>query len=158
LTRVLRPKRIPLIINDRSDIAFLCGADGVHLGQDDIPLAAARKILGKSALIGVSVSSHKEALAAEAEGADYLGAGPLFPTLSKADLPPILGLAGLRKIRARVRIPILAIGGVTVGNAGEVVAAGADGVAVISAIASAKDPRRAASKLIESIDKVKSFQ
>lgn len=155
LARVLRPKGIPLIINDRADTAFLCRADGVHLGQDDIPLAAARKILGKKALIGVSVCTPAEAAAAEADGADYLGAGPIFPTLSKLDLPPLLGLAGLREIRARVQIPILAIGGVTAPNAADVMDAGADGVAVISAIASAADPRRAASELIESIGKVK---
>jgi thiamine-phosphate pyrophosphorylase len=156
LSRVLGPRRIPLIINDRADIAFLCRADGVHLGQDDIPPAAARQILGRSALIGVSVCSPAEAAAAEAKGADYLGAGPLFPTLSKADLPPIVGLDGLREIRARVRIPMLAIGGITASNAAEVIAAGADGVAVISAVSSAKDPRRAASELIGSIDKLKS--
>ena len=155
LASVLRPKGIPLIINDRADIAFLCRADGVHLGQVDIPLAVARKILGKKALVGVSVCTPAEAAAAEAEGADYLGAGPIFPTLSKLDLPPLLGLAGLREIRARVRVPILAIGGVTASNAADVMDAGADGVAVISAIASAADPRRAASELIESIDKVK---
>ncbi len=155
LARVLRPKGIPLIINDRADIAFLCRADGVHLGQDDIPLAAARKIVGNKALVGISVCTPAEAAAAEADGADYLGAGPIFPTLSKLDLPPLLGLAGLREIRARVRVPILAIGGVTASNAADVMDAGADGVAVISAIASAADPRRAASELIESIGKVK---
>jgi thiamine-phosphate pyrophosphorylase len=155
LARILKPKGIPLIINDRADIAFLCQADGVHLGQDDVPVAAARKILGKKALIGVSVCTPAEAVAAEAEGADYLGAGPVFPTLSKPDLPPLLGLAGLREIRARVRIPILAIGGISASNAGEAIAAGGDGVAVISAIASAENPRRATTEIIESIDKIR---
>jgi len=156
LARLLRPKGIPLIINDSADIALLCRADGVHLGQGDIPIAAAREILGKQAIIGISVCTPAEAAAAEKEGANYLGAGPIFSTLSKPDLPPLLGLAGLQEIRAAVRIPVLAIGGITASNVREVMAAGADGVAVISAIASAANPGRAASELIGSIDIVKS--
>jgi thiamine-phosphate pyrophosphorylase len=153
--RFLGPKKIPLIINDRVDIALACRADGVHLGQDDMPLPYAREILGKSRIIGISVATPAEAQAAEKGGADYVGAGPVFGTLSKKDLGPLLGLAGLRKIREKVKIPILAIGGINAANAGKVIRAGADGVAVISAIAAAKNPVQAATEIIESIGKLK---
>jgi thiamine-phosphate pyrophosphorylase len=151
--RILRLQGIPLIINDRVDIALACGADGVHLGQEDLSLQYARKILGRGKLIGVSVNTAEEAEAAEREGADYVGAGPVFATSSKNRLPPLLGLSGLQKIRTKAKIPILAIGGITVANAAEVIFAGADGVAVISAIASAGSPRSAAAELIQAIGK-----
>jgi thiamine-phosphate diphosphorylase len=151
----LRPKKIPLIINDRVDIALACEADGVHLGQDDMPLPFAREIMGKKKIIGLSVSTPEEAEAAEEGGADYIGAGPLFRTSSKKDLGPLLGLEGLRKIRKKVKIPILAIGGISSTNAAEVISAGADGVAVISAIADATDPQKASSEIINSIGKLK---
>jgi thiamine-phosphate pyrophosphorylase len=150
---LLRRKRIPLIINDRVDIALACKADGVHLGQDDMPLPYARKILGENRVIGISVSNVKEAEAAEKEGADYLGAGPVFQTASKKDIGPLLGLEGLQAIRRRVKTPILAIGGISASNAAEVVNAGADGVAVISAIAGAKDATKAAAQIVEAIRK-----
>jgi len=153
--RFLRPKKIPLIINDRVDIALACEADGVHLGQDDISLPYARDILGKNRVIGISVATPKEAEAAEKGGAEYVGAGPVFGTLSKKDLGPLLGLAGLRKIREKIKIPILAIGGISAANAADVISAGADGLAVISAIASAANPKKAAIDIIESIGKLK---
>lgn len=149
--RLLRPKKIPLIINDRVDIALACGADGVHLGQDDIPFAYARRLLGKSRIIGISVATPDEAQAAERAGADYLGAGPVFATLSKKDIGPVLGLDGLQEIRKETKIPILAIGGISAANAAGVIGAGADGVAVISAIAAADNPRTAASELAKAI-------
>jgi thiamine-phosphate pyrophosphorylase len=149
--RILRLEGIPLIINDRVDIALACAADGVHLGQEDLSLPYARKILGRGKLIGISVNTAEEAEAAEREGADYVGAGPVFATSSKNSLPPLLGLSGLQKIRTKVKIPILAIGGITVANATEVISAGADGVAVISAIAAAGSARSAARKLIQAI-------
>jgi len=153
--RFLAPKKIPLIINDRVDIALACEADGVHLGQDDMPLPYAREILGKDRIIGLSVATPGEAEAAEKGGADYVGAGPVFATLSKKDLGPLLGLEGLRLIREKVKIPILAIGGITAANVADVISAGADGVAVISAIAAAKNPVQAATEIIESIGKLK---
>jgi thiamine-phosphate pyrophosphorylase len=153
--RFLRPKKIPLIINDRVDIALACAANGVHLGQDDLPLPYAREILGKDRIIGISVASPLEAEAAEKDGADYVGAGPVFGTLSKKDLGPLLGLKGLRTIREKVKIPILAIGGISAANVVDVISAGADGVAVISAIADAKNPSQAATEIIESIGKLK---
>ena len=153
--RFLRQKNIPLIINDRVDIALACEVDGVHLGQDDMPLPYARKILGKDRIIGISVATPAEAEAAEKDGADYVGAGPVFGTLSKNDLGPLLGLEGLRAIRNKIKIPILAVGGISAANVADVIFAGADGVAVISAIAAAENPRRAAIEIIESIGKLK---
>jgi thiamine-phosphate pyrophosphorylase len=153
--RLLKARHIPLIINDRADIALAVGSDGVHLGQEDLPAREARRILGKGKIIGVSASTVAEALSAEEGGADYIGAGPVFSTSSKGNLPPFVGIKGIRKIRAAVKIPVLAIGGITAANAGRVISAGADGVAVISAIARSSDPRRAASELIETIGKVR---
>jgi len=153
--RFLRPKKIPLIINDRVDIALACEADGVHLGPDDMPLFYARRILGKNRIIGISVSIPGEAKAAEKEEADYIGAGPIFRTSSKKDIGPILGLEGLRKIREKVKIPILAIGGISAANAAGVISAGADGVAVISAITAAGNPKQVAIEIIESIGKIR---
>jgi thiamine-phosphate pyrophosphorylase len=145
---LLKPKGIPLIINDRSDIALACEADGLHIGQQDIPLFYARKILGQNRLIGISVNTIEEAHTAEKEGADYVGVGPVYFTSSKDKIPTILGLEGLRAIREQVRIPILAIGGVTVKNARAVVDSGADGIAVISAIMGKDDIAKAAKNLL----------
>jgi len=99
-TELLRNSKVPLIINDRVDIALACDADGVHLGQTDMPLPYARRLLGKKKIIGISVSTLDEARAAENERANYLGVGPVFPTSSKMDLPPVVGLEGVREIRA----------------------------------------------------------
>jgi thiamine-phosphate pyrophosphorylase len=143
---------IPLIINDRVDIALACRADGVHLGQEDMPCALARRIAGKDMIIGVSVSTVDEALEAEADGADYLGVGPLFATLTKADALPATGLGVLRTIRQAVRIPLVGIGGITHANAGDVIRAGADGVAVVSAIIASPDPGAAARALRSAVD------
>ena len=138
---------VPLIINDRMDIALACGADGVHLGQEDMPLAAARKILGRERLIGISVNTVEEARAAEAGGADYVGASPAFATTSKETALPILGPEGVRRIKRAVGIPVVAIGGISVTNAAEIGQTGADGIAVISAILGAPDAGRAAEEL-----------
>lgn len=150
-SEILKKKKIPLIINDRVDIALSCRASGVHLGQNDLPLPFARKILGKGKWIGITVNTVREAVEAEAEGADYLGVGPVFFTPTKKELRPLLGLAGLKAIRDKVRIPILAIGGINAANAREVMAAGADGLAVISAILGAEDVSRATRELIKAI-------
>jgi len=152
---LLRPRKIPLIINDRVDIALACSADGVHLGQDDLPVTVARRILGRESIIGLSASTPAEAGAAEEAGADYIGAGPIFPTGSKRDAGPVLGLEGLRKIRGKTRLPILAIGGISAANSADVIASGADGIAVISAITAAQDPLKAATEIIESIGRLR---
>ncbi|OGD27459.1 MAG: thiamine-phosphate diphosphorylase [Candidatus Aminicenantes bacterium RBG_13_63_10] len=148
LAAQLKRRRIPFVINDRVDIALACGASGVHLGRDDMPCAEARKIMGRERLIGLSVTEADEAEQAEALGADYLGVWPVFPTATKETGLPPLGIDGLRGIRSRVKIPILAIGGIKAANAAQVMAAGADGVAVVSAICSAPDPAQAAAALL----------
>lgn len=150
-SKVLRAKNIPLIINDRIDIALSCEASGVHLGQEDLPLPFARKILGKNKWIGITVNTVKEALEAEAQGADYLGVGPIFYTPAKKELKPLLGLTGLKAIKEKVKIPILAIGGINAKNARGVIASGADGIAVISAIMAEEDIHRATRDLIREI-------
>jgi len=147
---------IPLIINDRVDIALACRADGIHLGQADMHCALARRITGEDMMIGVSVSTVDEALEAQADGADYLGVGPLFPTPTKADALPATGLGVLRSIRRAVRIPLVGIGGLTPANAGDVMRAGADGVAVVSAIVASPDPGAAARALRSAIDEARS--
>ena len=127
------------IMNDRLDIALASSADGVHLGQDDLPLHAARMIAPRPFIIGLSVGSVEEAIRAELEGADYVAVSPVFPTLSKIGAGPGHGLKTVKDIRIAVSIPVIGIGGIHAGNAGEVIAAGADGVAVISAIVCQED-------------------
>ena len=128
---------VPLLVNDRLDIALLSGADGVHLGQDDIPAAEARRLAGENFLIGATAHNVEEALAAEAAGADYLGCGAVFATHTKKDTVP-LGLDGLQAIRQAVRIPIAGIAGITTENYQQVLGTGADGVAVVSGILGAE--------------------
>ncbi len=146
---------IPLIINDRVDIALACRADGVHLGQEDMNCALARRIVGEDMIIGVSVSTVDEAQEAEADGADYLGVGPLFATPTKADALPATGLGVLRTIRQAVRIPLVGIGGITYANAGDVIRAGAHGIAVVSAIIASPNPGAAARALRSAIDQAR---
>ena len=138
LCKLCHRYQVPFIVNDRLDIALLSGADGVHLGQDDIPVAEARKLVGPDYIIGATAHNVQEALAAEAAGADYLGCGAVFPTTTKLDTVP-LGLEGLCAIRQAVRIPIVGIAGVTENNYSRVLATGADGAAVVSAILGAAD-------------------
>ena len=131
---------VPLIINDRLDIAMAVGAAGVHLGQDDLPCAAARKILGEDYLIGVSAHNPAEAKAALESGADYLGCGAVFGTATKADVKK-LGTEGLAAICKAKGLPVVGIGGVTADNSREVRAAGADGAAIVSGILAQPDIR-----------------
>ena len=138
---------VPLIINDRVDVAQAVEADGVHLGQTDMPLEVAKKILGDSMIIGISAESLQDAVEAERGGADYLGVSPIYATPTKTDTAPALGLEGLREIRKAVRLPLVGIGGLNRDNAAEVIRNGADGVAVVSAIVAADDPRTAADDL-----------
>jgi thiamine-phosphate pyrophosphorylase len=140
----LKTRQVPLIINDRLDVALAVAADGVHLGQSDMPLETARKIAAPSMVIGISAESVQDAVAAEAGGADYLGVSPIHATPTKTDTAPPLGLEGLQEIRQRVKIPLVAIGGLNKSNAAETIRKGADGVAVVSAIVSADDPGTAA--------------
>lgn len=146
---------IPLIINDRLDIALAGGADGVHLGQEDMECGHARRVAGKEMIIGVSVNTPEEAAEAEAEGADYIGAGPIFATSTKLDASSPTGLAVLWKMRQVVRIPIVGIGGITVANAADVVRSGADGVAVVSAIIGSANPEYSAKELRLAVDEAR---
>ena len=133
--QVARARGVRLIINDRVDLALALGADGVHLGQEDLPPEAARGILGPGAVIGFSTHNLEQALAAARLPIDYLALGPIFPTASKENPDPPVGLDGLRRVRRAVpRLPLVAIGGITLENAGEVLAAGADGLAVIGSL------------------------
>jgi thiamine-phosphate pyrophosphorylase len=138
---------VPLLINDRMDIALACGAAGVHLGQEDMPVPQARRILGRDKTIGVSVNTPEEALRAEREGADYVGASPAYATTSKETGLAVLGPEGVRRIKRAVRIPVVAIGGINAGNSAALADSGADGIAVISAVLGAPDARRAAEDL-----------
>ncbi|NLI81226.1 MAG: thiamine phosphate synthase [Deltaproteobacteria bacterium] len=146
---------VPLIINDRLDIALACRAAGVHLGQEDLPCAAARRIAGREFIIGVSVSKTAEALEAEGQGADYLATSPVFSTATKTDAPIPLGVRGLVEIRRHTRLPLVAIGGLHAGNAAEIIQAGADGIAVVSAIMASPSPRAAAMELRLAVERAR---
>ena len=151
LKALLAGTGVPLFINDRLDVALAVGADGVHLGQNDLPIADARRLVGDRMIIGISAESVADAIRAEAEGADYIGASPVFTTPTKTDTAPPLGLDGLRAIRRAVQLPLVAIGGINADNAAQVLRAGADGLAVVSAIVSAPCPRTAAAGLRQRI-------
>ena len=135
------------IVNDRLDVALACGADGVHLGQDDIRVGVARQIAPRGFIIGISVGTVDEAIRAEQEGADYIALSPVFSTASKNDAGPGRGLIVLREIRRSVSVPVIAIGGITMDNVREVITAGADGVAVISVVVGSKNITAAAQEL-----------
>ena len=151
----LEEREVPLIINDRLDVALAVGADGVHLGQSDMPLEMARKIAGSSMLIGISAESVQDAVEAENGGADYLGVSPIYATPTKTDTAPPLGIQGLREIKNQVKIPLVGIGGLNNSNAAEVIRNGADGVAVVSAIVAAEDPETAAMNLKQIINEAR---
>jgi thiamine-phosphate pyrophosphorylase len=141
------------IVNDRLDIALGVGADGVHLGQEDLPVSVARKIAGKNFIIGASVSSKEEAIFAEKEGADYISVQSIFPTSSKENVG-VIGLEGLREIVKVSSLPVIAIGGINLENAREVLNCGVKGVALISGIVGKKDVYKATSELREVIREV----
>ncbi|MCC6948516.1 MAG: thiamine phosphate synthase [Bradyrhizobiaceae bacterium] len=147
LKALLDPLHVPLLINDRVDVALAAGADGVHLGQSDLPTKAARELLGPERTIGLSITQVEEARQADTAYADYLGVGPVFATATKPDAAPALGTEGLARVRALSALPLLAIGGIGEGNAHLLPPAGADGIAVVSAIMGAGDPEAAAQRL-----------
>ncbi|TXT37663.1 MAG: thiamine-phosphate pyrophosphorylase [Comamonadaceae bacterium] len=151
LTEVLKPLGVPLVINDRLDVALACGAQGVHLGQSDMPVALARGLLPPEVFIGWSVESPDDVQRAAHLPVDYLGISPVFATPTKTDTATPWGLEGLRQVRAMSSLPLVAIGGIHLGNAAEVLTAGADGLAVVSAICSADDPGSAARALRASL-------
>lgn len=144
---LLKPYKIPLLINDRIDVALAVGANGVHIGQQDVPYPIAREILGPQAVIGLSIENEEQALEAEKFDVAYLGLSPIFATPTKTDTAFPLGLDGLRKIRQISSHRLIAIGGINSENASNVIDAGADGLAVVSAICSAHNPCYAARAL-----------
>jgi thiamine-phosphate pyrophosphorylase len=138
------------IVNDRVDLALAVGADGVHLGQDDLPARAARPLLRPGMILGISTHSVEQARTAQADGADYVAVGSMFATTSKADFQ-LVGPDLMRKLRGEIRVPLVGIGGITPDNVSEVIQAGADGVAVISAVCAAPDPKAAAARFLTQI-------
>lgn len=152
LQDLCRGSGVPFLVNDHVELAASLEADGVHLGQSDGSVEAARARLGREAIIGVSAGSVEEAVAAERAGADYVGAGDVFGTPSKPDVDPPIGLAGLERLARSVSIPVVAIGGITVENAASAIHAGAAGVATISAIHGAEAPAAAARALREAVN------
>jgi thiamine-phosphate pyrophosphorylase len=151
----LAPAGIPLIINDRVDVALAAGADGVHLGQSDMAYRDARALLGPDAIVGLSVETAAQSDEAQSLDADYLGVSPIFPTLTKTDTPAAWGIEGLAALREASRHVLVAIGGINAANVAEVMNAGADGIAVVSAICAACDPEDAARQLRRVVDEAR---
>ena len=135
------------VVNDRVDVALVTGADGAHVGQDDLPAREVRRLLPRPVILGVSVGSPEEARRAERDGADYLGAGPLFPTATKPEAGEALGIEGFARIARSVSIPVVAVGGISIDTVAAAIGAGAAGVAVVSAVVSADDMAAAARSL-----------
>ncbi|MCK5582450.1 MAG: thiamine phosphate synthase [Elusimicrobiales bacterium] len=153
---VLKPFKIPLIVNDNIDTALQSEADGIHLGQSDGDVLAARKILGPDAIIGLSIENIKQAIEAVKLPLNYISVSPLFYTDSKKDIAEPLGLEGLKEIKKIAPLmPVTAIGGINSHNAADVIKAGADGICVISAICGAENPKHAAQNLIDKIKKAR---
>lgn len=156
LARALRaelaPRGVPLIVNDRPEVAKAAAADGIHIGQDDGDPRAARRLLGPDAILGLSVTKAAEVATVDSEVVDYVGLGPVFASATKSDAAPPLGLDGLRAVGAMLPVPFVAIGGIDAGNAASVMAAGASGIAVVSAICAAPDVQVAAATLWAAIE------
>ncbi len=148
LRRLTRRFGALLFVNDRADVALTADADGVHLGPDDLPVAAVRRCVPEGFLIGYSTDDPARARRAVAEGADYLGCGTVYPTGSKADAGSAIGLEGLDRVAAAVPVPVVAIGGITPGRAPEIASTGAAGLAVVSAVMGAEDPGAAVTALL----------
>lgn len=148
LRAITRRHQARLIINDRPDIALLVDADGVHLGQDDLPVEVARKMLGTARVIGLSTHNAVQVASAQQSGADYIAFGPIFPTLSKEKPDPVQGLRALHDARKMCQLPLVAIGGIDQARLAGVLQRGADAAALIGAIADAPDPHRAAADLL----------
>lgn len=148
LKEELSGHRIPLIINDRLDIALAVDADGLHIGQDDLPLLEARRLLGNEKIIGLSVNTLEQALDGESSGASYLGVGPVFFTQTKIDIERPIGIKILKFLKQNLKIPLLAIGGIDSKNIAEIKKTGVDGIAVASALMGVKDIAVAARRMI----------
>jgi thiamine-phosphate pyrophosphorylase len=145
-----------LLINDRLDVALAVDADGVHVGQDDMPASLARKLLGPEKLLGVTVHNEEEMRRAEAEGADHLSVAPVFATSTKPDHQTPLGIEGVKTLVRATGLPVVAIGGINSSNASEVVRTGVEGICVVSAVMAAPDPKKAAQELCQIAKEAKS--
>lgn len=152
LVALLRPMGIPLIVNDRVDVALAADADGVHLGQDDMEPAPARAQLGPDRILGLSVGTPQELAASDLSGVDYVGVGPVRATGTKADAGSAIGIAGLTDMRGRISLPLVGIGGLDASLAADVIRAGAEGVAVVSALCAAPDVTATARRLRAEVD------
>ena len=152
LLAVLKPLGVRLIINDRPDVAYAIGADGVHVGQGDLPPEAARAILGPDAIIGLSITHPDEMAHVPWDIIDHIGVGPVLSRGVKADAAEPMGVSGLRLCIQRTRKPVVAIGGMTICAVPDIIAAGADGIAVVAAIAGAEDPEQAARAFRQAFD------
>lgn len=155
IAKLCKAKKALFFVDDRVDVAVAASADGVHIGQGDMPLADARKILGKRKIIGVTVHSVAEALQAQKLGADYVSISPIFATSTKSDAGAPCGVGLIEEIKKRVRLPIVAIGGINEQNVQQVMRAGADAVAVISSIVCSENPKEAAARIIKKIRRTK---
>jgi thiamine-phosphate pyrophosphorylase len=151
LVELLTPLAVPLIVNDRVDVAVAAGAAGCHVGQSDLPAAAARALLGPDALLGVSLDAVEQAVDIDPVMVDYVAHGPFAATATKADAGGAVGGEGIARVRALSRLPLVAIGGLDAGNLGPAITAGADGIAVVSAIMAAPDPAAASRELAAAI-------
>jgi thiamine-phosphate pyrophosphorylase len=155
LAETLVPRGVSFFVNDRPDVAFLAGASGVHVGQEDLDVEQARRVVGRDKLVGVSTHNLEQFDRAAAGSADYIAVGPLFDTSSKANADPVVGLAFLRRVRGLTEKPIVAIGGITLERAAATIEAGADSVAVISGILGASDPIQRARQYITTLEAAK---
>jgi thiamine-phosphate pyrophosphorylase len=147
--RAVRAARATCLVNDRVDIALAAGADGVHVGADDLPATVARRLLGPELIVGATCRNAEDARRAEGEGASYLGVGPVYATSTKTGLPEPMGPRGVETVAAAVGVPVIAISGITADNAAEVLDAGAWGVAVVGAVYGADDPVASLHQLME---------
>jgi|SRR5271154_2998553 len=155
LAEALLPQGVSFFVNDRPDVAFLSGATGVHVGQDDLDVEQARQVVGRNKLVGVSTHNLQQFERAAASSADYIAVGPIFSTSSKANPDPVVGLELLRKVCALTDKPVVAIGGISLERAASVIEAGADSVAVISGILGAANPAQRARQYIETLASAK---
>jgi thiamine-phosphate pyrophosphorylase len=152
LVKLARAAGVMFMVNDRVDVAAAVGADGVNVGQSDLPVSAVRKVMGPSAVVGVSAGTIEEARAAQAAGADYVGFGPVFPTGTKLDAGPVSGLETLKVVCAELDVPVVAIGGIDISNIAQVRASGAACAAVVSAVVCAESMARATAELIAAFE------
>jgi thiamine-phosphate pyrophosphorylase len=157
--KICNKYNIPFIINDRLDIALAVNADGIHIGQNDIPYSIARKLLGKNKIIGLSVSNKNQAIKADKLEVDYLGISPLFSTKTKTkDLDAPLGLNGLKEIRKLTNKPLISIGGIDLNNTAEIIKSGSNGIAVVSVISNSENPQLISEKLKKTICQIGTIQ